>query len=671
MPSLIDRVSTKSTMSKEYKCTVQLLDDTQTMTVDFKKHDLGQAILDYICDMMNVVEKDYFGLRYVDSNRHRYWLDTTKPILRQVKGSSIVFAFRVKFYPSDPTIVKEELTRYLIALQLKRDLLHGRLYCPQSDAAALGAYILQGEIGDYDPRENTGNYVSQYKLFLNQTPKLEEKIALEHQKLKGKGLSPADADIQFLKKACTLDTYGYYPYTIKEPKAGQVYMGATPHGVLVYQTHRKLHHIKWDDINGFDYDGKDFFIYPKPEYFDENNIEKNGTKKKPSLKFNCPSATFCKHLWKYMLAQQAFFTKFRSNEVKPVAIRRGPLFRRATFRYAGRVLQEIKEAPSPKRAEPSFERSHLQRQMPRDERNAPWANKFHTLPRATKPVPEVSEYQSALTAVSKEAPERTVARDSLALDTTAQATPIITPVSGLSPASAVNGLSAHDTSVTTGATATPDDSFVVNRLITTTTTSSTAGGAAYKQDVVTVSLKHVQQLEDEITKAVKNFEQENQRPLSTSTPVADREKQKEITSIIKEKREVIEDVIIKPAVAALPTSPPTAPAKVTTTPAVVKASPVPELKTPVVAPVVQPVRREGGGLARALIKTVLSGVMFTILLIGTVIVIMEIQDPQFRQYLRHVPGEDTFRHHYYDPTRQRALEWYERASGRQEEDFSE
>lgn len=78
-----------------------------------------------------------------------------------------------------------------------------------------------------------------------------------------------------------------------------------------------------------------------------------------------------------------FFRKQKANEVKPVVIRRGPMFRRSTFRYTGRVLQEIKEGTSPKRAEPAFERFHVQRQLPRDERNAPWAQKFHTLPRAT------------------------------------------------------------------------------------------------------------------------------------------------------------------------------------------------------------------------------------------------------------------------------------------------
>lgn len=89
------------------------------------------------------------------------------------------------------------------------------------------------ELGDYNPTEHVGNYVSQFKILLNQTPKLEEKIAQVHKTLKSgrfcayflsgkgtfvnfyRGQTPAEGDVNFLKKACTLDTYGYYPYTIK------------------------------------------------------------------------------------------------------------------------------------------------------------------------------------------------------------------------------------------------------------------------------------------------------------------------------------------------------------------------------------------------------------------------------------------------------------------------
>lgn len=57
----------------------------------------------------------------------------------------ILFSFRVKFYPPDPLRLKEEITRYQVYQQLKRDLLHGRLYCSPGEAALLAACIVQSE----------------------------------------------------------------------------------------------------------------------------------------------------------------------------------------------------------------------------------------------------------------------------------------------------------------------------------------------------------------------------------------------------------------------------------------------------------------------------------------------------------------------------------------------
>jgi len=348
------------------------------------------------------------------------------------------------------------------------------------------------------------------------------------------------------------------------------------------------------------------------------------------------------------MAEQTFFTKQKSTEVKPVAIRRGPLFRRATFRYTGRVLQEIKEMPSPQRTEPSFDRSHLQRQMPRDERSAPWANKFHTLPRATKPAPGINEKPT--TQANKEGQDRTAsARDSLAVDTTAQATPIITPLSGLSPVSA-NGVSSPEANVTVSSV---DESLTIS-------TKGTSTSGVYKQDSVTVSLKHVEPVEQaakEVDRLAKTAQEEARRPLSTSTPkpldtekreskLGLKERQTNGAPVTPTSKAISEEKVTTSkgfAVAATPSTPPTS--------SVTQATP-------------QQAARGRGGVGRALMKTILSGVMFTIILIGTIIVVMEIQDPQFRGYLRNVPGEDTFRHQYYEPSRQRALEWYERVSGR-------
>jgi hypothetical protein len=59
-----------------------------------------------------MVEKDYFGIRYIDHNKQRYWLDMTKSIYHQLRNiQPITLSFRVKFYPGQPSVIQEEITR--------------------------------------------------------------------------------------------------------------------------------------------------------------------------------------------------------------------------------------------------------------------------------------------------------------------------------------------------------------------------------------------------------------------------------------------------------------------------------------------------------------------------------------------------------------------------------
>jgi len=59
--------------------------------------------------------------------------------------NAYILCFRIKFYPSDPLLLKEEVSRYQLVLQLRRDILHGRLYSTLSDMATIVSFILQCE----------------------------------------------------------------------------------------------------------------------------------------------------------------------------------------------------------------------------------------------------------------------------------------------------------------------------------------------------------------------------------------------------------------------------------------------------------------------------------------------------------------------------------------------
>uniref|UniRef100_A0A5S6QCN9 Moesin/ezrin/radixin homolog 1 n=1 Tax=Trichuris muris TaxID=70415 RepID=A0A5S6QCN9_TRIMR len=368
---MLSRVGSYSTVSKVLRCKVYLLDDNSSVEIEYNKSYTGECLLNQVCDQLNILEKDYFGLRFVDSNHVRYWLDPTKLVIRQVKHlRNLCLLLRIKFFPEDISVIKEEYTRYLFVQQLRRDIRHGRLYCPPNEAAFLGAYLIQGVLGDYNPSEHPDNYVSQYKLFVNQIPRLEEKIASIHKMLTG--MSPAEADRKFLDVAVTLDTYGFYPFTVTVAHDEQLFLGAAARGVVAYKEQTKTLDLQWSDIKKLDYLGKDFLIYLADDFelpMANGLLNEGGlSKKKKVFKFTCASATYCKQLWKYILAQKAFFTCEKGTDVHNQVSKRQLFLRKSTFRFSGKVFQELKDSrfAVPRREPPTFHRSHMLAPSPRD-----------------------------------------------------------------------------------------------------------------------------------------------------------------------------------------------------------------------------------------------------------------------------------------------------------------
>ncbi|XP_025423092.1 FERM domain-containing protein 5 isoform X2 [Sipha flava] len=333
------------------KCTVRLLDDTQLLDTEFQINEKGSSLINRVCEQLDLIEKDYFGLRYVDSKRQRHWLEPSKSIFKQIRdmeADNILFSFRVKFYPPNPFRLKEDITRYQIYLQLKRDLLHGRLYCNTSEAALLGAYILQAELGDFNPEEHIDNYVNELKILLKQTLQLEEKI-MEIHKNDLKGKTAAEVETLFLKKACVLDTYGVDPHAVKDQRGNQLYLGINHTGILTFQGSKKMNHFSWSQVQKINFEGKMFIIHVILN-------EDQRIKKKQTIGFKCPRGSSCRHVWKCAVEQMLFFT-FPSSSDVPNVVSGGGFFSWGTkFKYSGRVEREILEDLTITRESPSVTR---------------------------------------------------------------------------------------------------------------------------------------------------------------------------------------------------------------------------------------------------------------------------------------------------------------------------
>ncbi|XP_017269343.1 FERM domain-containing protein 3 isoform X3 [Kryptolebias marmoratus] len=319
-------------LDQEVLCTIRLLDDSE-ISCSIQRDTKGQFLLDHVCNFYNLLEKDYFGIRYVDPEKQRHWLEPNKPVVKQMKSQQpYTMCFRVKFYPHEPMKIKEELTRYLLYLQLKRDIYHGRLLCPFAEAAYLGACIVQAELGDYDPEEHPSDYIRDFKLFPKQSLKLERKI-MEIHKNELRGQCAALAELNMLQRAYTLETYGVDPHPCKDFTGAIAFLGFTATGFVVFQGNKRIHLLKWTDVSKLKFEGKTFYVI---------GIQKE---KKLVLTFHTSTPAACKHLWKCGVENQAFYKCAKSSQIKTVSSS-NIFFKGSRFRYSGKVAKEVIEASS-------------------------------------------------------------------------------------------------------------------------------------------------------------------------------------------------------------------------------------------------------------------------------------------------------------------------------------
>ncbi|XP_040901229.1 uncharacterized protein LOC121186532 isoform X13 [Toxotes jaculatrix] len=328
------------------QCKVTLLDDTQ-FECELDKHAKGQELLTKVCDHVNLLEKDYFGLANWESSTSKTWLEPTKEIRKQVSGAVYEFTFNVKFYPPDPAQLTEDLTRYFLCLQLRKDIMHGVLPCSFVTLSLLGSYTAQSEIGEYDPELHGTDYVKDLNLAPGQSKELEDKVMELHRTYRS--MSPAQADMLFLENAKKLAMYGVDLHQAKDLDGVDITLGVCSSGLMVYKDKLRINRFPWPKVLKISYKRSSFFIKIRPS--EQEQYES-------TIGFKLPNYKASKKLWKVCVEHHTFF---RVSTVEPPSSRRF-LVLGSKFRYSGRTQAQTRQASSMiDRPAPRFTRSASKR----------------------------------------------------------------------------------------------------------------------------------------------------------------------------------------------------------------------------------------------------------------------------------------------------------------------
>ncbi|XP_052606111.1 band 4.1-like protein 3 isoform X10 [Peromyscus californicus insignis] len=330
---------------KSMQCKVTLLDGSE-YSCDVDKRSRGQVLFDKVCEHLNLLEKDYFGLTYRDAENQKNWLDPAKEIKKQIRSGAWHFSFNVKFYPPDPAQLSEDITRYYLCLQLRDDIVSGRLPCSFVTLALLGSYTVQSELGDYDPDECGSDYISEFRFAPNHTKELEDKVVELHKS--HRGMTPAEAEMHFLENAKKLSMYGVDLHHAKDSEGVEIMLGVCASGLLIYRDRLRINRFAWPKVLKISYKRNNFYIKIRPGEFEQFES---------TIGFKLPNHRAAKRLWKVCVEHHTFFRL-----LLPEAPPKKFLTLGSKFRYSGRTQAQTRRASALiDRPAPYFERSSSKR----------------------------------------------------------------------------------------------------------------------------------------------------------------------------------------------------------------------------------------------------------------------------------------------------------------------
>nr|CDS30901.1 tyrosine protein phosphatase non receptor type [Hymenolepis microstoma] len=304
---------------KPITCNVIFLDD-KSENFKLDKNARGQDLINLVFDFLELLERDFFGLQFNDFSCNPApllrWLEPTKTLKKQLKGASAhTLWLRVKFYIPDPLWLQEEFTRYLVYLQVRKDVLNGLLVAPSSVLVKMAGLCLQSELGDYSSEDCKQGYVNHIRLIPNQTPDFETEASEAHKSFRS--YVPATAELEYLQIARRLELYGIHPEGVTDRNRTKLNIGVSFQGISVLLEMKRIYLYTWDNVEKIVFSGKTFSVSlkhrPRPvkllksDPAFETSIIAPANKKALNPTFYFDTAKRAKVFWQYAVNCHTFF----------------------------------------------------------------------------------------------------------------------------------------------------------------------------------------------------------------------------------------------------------------------------------------------------------------------------------------------------------------------------
>uniref|UniRef100_A0A3B4E7T8 Tyrosine-protein phosphatase non-receptor type n=1 Tax=Pygocentrus nattereri TaxID=42514 RepID=A0A3B4E7T8_PYGNA len=234
------RTKRYNVLSKNYFVTRIRLLDNNVIECTLSVESTGQECLEAVAQRLELRETHYFGLWFHSKTQVPRWVELEKPLKKQLDkfGNEPLLFFGVMFYVPSVCRLEQEATRYQYYLQVKKEVLDGRLHCSVEQGIRLAGLAVQADFGDFTQYPSQ-DFLREYVLF----PVVSVSLCLYLR------MQPAEAELLYIKEAEKLDGFGQESFAAKDNYTNDIFIGVSFIGVFVkHRNGRSIMLHRWKDI---------------------------------------------------------------------------------------------------------------------------------------------------------------------------------------------------------------------------------------------------------------------------------------------------------------------------------------------------------------------------------------------------------------------------------------